>query len=62
MAKRRLNNKLILAIYHIAARQKFVGIVHDQPDAGSAIMQSGRGIQCSAKPVRPADGAAGQLI
>jgi len=27
MAKRRLNNKLILAIYHIAARQKFVGIV-----------------------------------
>ena len=25
------------AVYHIAAKQKFVGFVHDQPDADAAI-------------------------
>jgi hypothetical protein len=25
------------AVYHIAAKQKYVGVVHDQPDADSAI-------------------------
>jgi hypothetical protein len=24
-------------VYHLAARQKFIGIVHDQPDAAAAI-------------------------
>jgi hypothetical protein len=28
------------AVYHIAARQKFVGIVYDQPDADAAIKQA----------------------
>jgi hypothetical protein len=28
------------AVYHIAARQMFVGIAHDQPDADSAIKKA----------------------
>jgi hypothetical protein len=28
------------AVYHIAARQKFVGIVYDQPDEEAAIKQA----------------------
>jgi hypothetical protein len=38
MAKRPTRQKThSWAIYHIAARQKLVGIVRDQPDADSAI-------------------------
>ena len=28
------------AVYHIAAKQKFVGVVYDQPDADSAIKKA----------------------
>jgi hypothetical protein len=28
------------AVYHLAARQKFVGIVYDQPDEEAAIKQA----------------------
>jgi hypothetical protein len=28
------------AVYHIAAKEKYVGTVHDQPDSDSAIKQA----------------------
>ena len=57
----RARNACSWAIDHIAARQKFVGIVDDQPDADSSDQGCDRGIRCPAQRARPADGVAAEL-